>query len=200
MNQVFEEFAKGFKNDEIVTMKRKPNLHEIIVYANEDKFDLWSQLKRINKLYDKYMDKSLWKKFVLTEIIFVRKCYISTYIFRSKRSMVSVVVVEKRDKFFFLRYGHEVVTHMKQLVSYNVFNKLHSISITRAFCYLRNRNYSHVVSYIQCFRFECRLMHLVCQIIVKSGDERYLFHLNVNNYDDFDDVEILGKTLVSSLI
>ena len=105
MNQVFKEFAERFENNEIIKMKRKPNLHEIIVYANKDKFDSWSQLKRINELYDKYTNKSLQKKFVLTEIISVRKCYILTYIFSSKKIWRLLLLKKKMKIFFFFFPG-----------------------------------------------------------------------------------------------
>ena len=49
--------------------------------ANKDDFGGWSELKKINKLYEKHADQTQCTKSVLTEIISVRKCYSSTYIF-----------------------------------------------------------------------------------------------------------------------
>ena len=37
MNQVHEKFVEGLKNNEIVHIKRKPNLFEIIVVARPEK-------------------------------------------------------------------------------------------------------------------------------------------------------------------
>ena len=39
MNTVYEKYVEGLKKNEIVQLKRKPNLHEIIVYAMEDDSD-----------------------------------------------------------------------------------------------------------------------------------------------------------------
>ena len=107
--------------------------------------------------------------------------------------------VKKNDKKIFLRHGHEVMSHMKQLISYNVANELHSITITRGYFYLRNRIYVHLVSYLECFCYERRLMHLLFRILVERDDQIYLFHLNVSNYDDLHDLDVLGRTLVTHM-
>ena len=62
---------------------------------------------------------------------------------------------------------------MNETVSNNIADKIHSLSLTRAYCYLQNRVYLHCISYLDCFCFECQLMHLFCQLIVEIGDQKY---------------------------
>ena len=50
----------------------------------ENNFDTWAELKRLNELFEKHGDQN-YNKFVLTEIISVRKCYASTFIFSSNK-------------------------------------------------------------------------------------------------------------------
>ena len=88
---------------------------------------------------------------------------------------------------------------MKKIVSYIIADQIHSVWLTRGYCFLRNRDYSHCVSYLECFCFECRLMRLFLQVIVERNDEKYLFHINVHNYDDLEDLEILGNVLAAQI-
>ena len=104
-----------------------------------------------------------------------------------------------KEKNIFFRNAYNVVEHMKKIVSYNIADQTYSVSLTRAYCYLRNRVYSYWGSYLECFCFECRLMHLFCQLIVERGNQKYFFHINVHNYDVAKDLEILGAVLVSHM-
>ena len=96
-----------------------------------------------------------------------------------------------------------VISDMQNIVSYNLTNELHSITITRGFCHLRKKVNSHILNYIakyiKCFCFEWRIMSLFCCILIEKEDQRYLFHINVSNYDDLEDLDILGRALVSSM-
>ena len=47
--------------NEIVELKRKPNLYEITVIANEDDFDFWGELKRINELFKNILRRTCGK-------------------------------------------------------------------------------------------------------------------------------------------
>ena len=85
---------------------------------------------------------------------------------------------------------------MSVIVSDHLADQIHFLSLTRTFCYLRNRNYSHWVSYLICEYFECRLMRLFCQKITERNGQRYLFVLNVNNYDVYEDLEILERMAI----
>ena len=126
MNTVYEKYVEGLKKNEIVQLKRKPNLHKIIVYAMEDDSDTWAESKRLNELFEKHDDKN-YKKFIITEKVSVRKCYASTFNFSSKKCMASLARNEK----FFLRYAKEAIAYMKNVISYNLANELHSVTITR---------------------------------------------------------------------
>ena len=52
----------------------------------EDDFDTWGELKRVNQLFETYANTNLYKKFILTEILSIRKCHSSTFIFSSKNT------------------------------------------------------------------------------------------------------------------
>ena len=52
----------------------------------EDDFDTWGELKRVNQLFETYANTNLYKKFILTEILSIRKCHSSTFIFSSKKT------------------------------------------------------------------------------------------------------------------
>ena len=47
---------------------------------------------------------------------------------------------------------------------------------------------------LDCFRFECRLCRLFERRIAESKDQRYFFHITVNDFDRPDDLDILAKT------
>ena len=106
----------------------------------------------------------------------------------------------KNEEKIFLRYSHEIFEFMNNIVSYNTADKLHSITIARCYCFLRNRTFHHMrMDNYVCYCFECRLTNLLCRILVERQEQRNLFHLNVSNYDELDDVEILEKVLVADM-
>ena len=74
--------------------------------------------------------------------------------------------------------------------------QFHSVSICRAFYYLRNKNRLHQQQFFKCHYYECRLMSLFNRILVERKDQQYLFVIIVNNYDMFDDVEILRRLIL----
>ena len=73
MNQVYEKFEEGLKNNEIVQLKRKSNVFEIIVVAMEDEYDTWKYLQRLNQIFEKYGQTEVFKNFILTECILIKK-------------------------------------------------------------------------------------------------------------------------------
>ena len=50
-----------------------------------------------------------------------------------------------------------------------------------------------------CFCFECQLQNLLCELFTERVGQRYLFHRNLHNYNEVDDIEILGKFLVADM-
>ena len=50
-----------------------------------------------------------------------------------------------------------------------------------------------------CFCFACWLQNLLCKRLAERVDQSYLLHINVHNYNEFDDIEILGKVLVTEI-
>ena len=72
----------------------------------------------------------------------------------------------------------------------------HSVSICRVFCYLCNKHWNHLNTKFPCYCLECMLMQLFNRIIVSREDQRYLFVLNVNNYDVCNDLEILRRLII----
>ena len=63
-----------------------------------------------------------FNKFILTECISVKKCYSCTFIFSSKKNMVS-----SPDKKIFKRNAYEAVEHTKKTVSYHIADQIHSM-------------------------------------------------------------------------
>ena len=112
--------------------------------------------------------------------------------------MASLFNQNKSEKLF-LRYGHEVVTHMKHLISHNLVNEMHSVAVTRGYCYLGSRIYLHIVSNAKCFGFECRLSRLFRRTFVERSSQRFLFHVNIHNWDKMDGYEVLGRALAFSM-
>ena len=86
----------------------------------------------------------------------------------------------------------------------NLFHKnadrLHSITLARCYCFLINRIYYHIrMENYMCFCFECQLQNLLCELFTERVGQRYLFHRNLHNYNEVDDIEILGKFLVADM-
>ena len=79
---------------------------------------------------------------------------------------------------------------MKRTVSDSVASKFHSVSVCRAFCYLRNKTCLHQKLPYNCFCYDCRLKKLFNRILVERDDQHYLFVINVNNFNVYNDVEI----------
>lgn len=99
----------------------------------------------------------------------------------------------------FLRRGNEIFDLMKNIVSYDS-NSLRSVSVATCFCFLKSRTFHHVrTESYECFCFECRLKNLLCGILVERNYQRYLFHVTLSSYDEFDDLEILCKILVADM-
>ena len=97
MNQLFVKFVEEFNNNKIAFIKRKPNTYEIHVVANDDEFNLWEQLKRINELLLSNVNLCSWKKIILEEWISTKKNYSSSYIFRSKKKDMASVSAPKKS-------------------------------------------------------------------------------------------------------
>ena len=114
------------------------------------------------------------KKIILEEQISVKRNYSSRFIFRSKKKKFDSQHLGSPKNIFY-RYVHEVVNAMNGIVSDHLADQIHSLSLTRGFCYLRNRNCSHRVSYITCESFECCLIRHFCRKIVERNDQKYLF-------------------------
>ena len=99
----------------------------------------------------------------------------------------------------FLMHGHEILDFMNNIVSREKADTLHSITLARCYCFLRNGTSYHLRmdNYI-CFCFECSLQNFLCELLVERDDQRYMFHLNVSNYDKFEYVEFWGKVLTAN--
>ena len=64
MNNIYEKFCKGFKNNQCIFVKRKPNTYEIHVVILSKNFETWEQLKRLNELLDLHNLAGCWHKFI----------------------------------------------------------------------------------------------------------------------------------------
>ena len=94
-------------------------------------------------------------------------------------------------------YLPEVVEEMKGIVCYHIAEKIHSVSICGAFCYLRNKNWTHMNESFVCHCYECALMKRFKRILISKEDQQYLLNiLNINNYDMYDDLEILKRLVM----
>ena len=69
-------------------------------------------------------------------------------------------MAEKSNKYIFDCYAEEVVREMKGIVYDFLASKFHSVSICRAFCYLKNKTWTHQKLNFKCFCCECRLKEL----------------------------------------
>ena len=52
-----------------------------------------------------------------------------------------------RNEKKFLRNAKEAITHMKNLIYYNLANELHLVTITRGYCFLRSIAYTHLLGH-----------------------------------------------------
>ena len=70
-------------------------------------------------------------------------------------------------KNFFCRDANDkLVTEMKEIFCEFIANRYHSVSICRAFCYLRNKTWLHQQLPYTCYCYECRLKSSFNRILV----------------------------------
>ena len=87
----------------------------------------------------------------------------------------------------FLKKCYEVERFMKNVCCKDKVRQLHSVSITRGYCLLRKMMYNHK----RYFCFCCILKKRLIDVLIEMKDQRYLFHLHVNNYTEITDELVL---------
>ena len=75
-------------------------------------------------------------------------------------------------------------------------NERSSVSIACCYCFLLKETVFHKkVSLLACFCFRCCLKNLLRDVLVEREEQRILFVVTVNNFDQFSDNEVCTKLL-----
>lgn len=95
-----------------------------------------------------------------------------------------------------IRFGRQIYRYMINIVDEKKAKRIDSISVGRCFCFLLQETIQHdrILS-PQCFK--CRIRCLLKESFVERNDQKYLFFININNYNDDDDNVIIKKMLLS---
>ena len=88
----------------------------------------------------------------------------------------------------FLKKGYEIEIFMKNVCCKDNVCRLHSVSITRGYCSLRNMTYN----YEKCFCFRCILKKLRRKI-------KNPCFININNYTEITDEQIFACLIIFEL-
>ena len=75
--------------------------------------------------------------------------------------------------------------------------KLHFISIMRGYCFLRREIFEHFSSeYFRSNCFDCLLKSVLKNILIERNHQKYLFRVNVHNFNDVSDSDVTKKMIV----
>ena len=75
--------------------------------------------------------------------------------------------------------------------------KLHFISIMRGYCFLRREIFEHFSSeYFRGNCFDCLLKNVLKNILIERNHQKYLFRVNVHNFNDISDSDVMKKMIV----
>ena len=75
--------------------------------------------------------------------------------------------------------------------------KLHSIFITREYCFLRRKTFEHFrTEYFRCNCFNCLHKEQLKKIEIELNHKKYLFWVNEHNFDDVFDSEVIKKIII----
>lgn len=94
-----------------------------------------------------------------------------------------------------ISFARNIYTYMNNVLDEENTKKLNSLGLTRCFCFLVKETISHDKIYPPpcCFCFRCRLKRLLKETIVKRNDQKFLFFISVNNYNDDDELYYLKR-------
>ena len=86
---------------------------------------------------------------------------------------------------------------MSNIFDENKARKLDSISVARYFCFTLTDTNLHdkIFPPPHCFCFHCRIKDLLKEILIERN-EQVLFVINVNNFNELDDIVIFKKLLL----
>ena len=87
----------------------------------------------------------------------------------------------------FLKKRYETEQFMKNVLSRDNAQRLHSVSVTRGYCFLEKMIFDHDV---MCYCFRCPLKKNLIDLLIKRNHQRYLFHLHVNNYTKITEEQV----------
>ena len=97
-----------------------------------------------------------------------------------------------------ISFVRNIYTYMNNVLDEKNTKKLNSLGLTRCFCFSVKETISHDKIYPpppppRCFCFQCRLKRLLKETIVKRNDQKFLFFISVNNYNDDDELYYLKR-------
>ena len=96
-----------------------------------------------------------------------------------------------------IRFGKNISPYMANIVDENKARKLNSVSVALCYCFLLRKNVFHEkVGQLFCHCFRCRLKNLLRDILVKRNEQRMLFIITVNNFDDLSETEVFKRFLL----
>ena len=98
-----------------------------------------------------------------------------------------------------IRFARNIYEYMDNVVDERKARKLDSISLARCFCFMLTETASHKIFFAvsQCLCFCCCIKNLIRYILIKRNEQRLLLVLNVRNFNDLSDNEVLNKLLSS---
>lgn len=96
-----------------------------------------------------------------------------------------------------IRFGRMMLDYMNNVVDEEKEQYLDSISLARCYCLLMQEMIRHDIIFSPhgfCFRW--RLFIFLMDIIIERNDQKYLFVVNIHNYNRDDNEVVIQKMLL----
>ena len=115
----------------------------------------------------------------------------------SKWKISRIYYWRKVSKYLFLKWGSRIEFYLKYVICPMRARKLHFISIMRGYCFLRRAILEHFSSeYFRGNCFDCLLKNVLKNILIERNHQKYLFRVNVDNFNDVSDSDVMKKMIV----
>lgn len=96
--------------------------------------------------------------------------------------------------------GRQILPYMNNVVNEQKERNLNLINFVRCYCFLLEETIEHDGIFLpHCFCFQCSFRSLLREVMIERDDQKFLFVINIHNFNDDDNDVIIKKMLYEKL-